>query len=326
MNRKQKNMLIRILISLALVILLKVVRIDESLQFYLWLVPYFMIGYDVLWKAIRNIFRGRIFDENFLMSIATVGAIFLKEYTEAAGVMLFYQVGELFQSYAVGKSRRSISQLMDIRPDYANIEKNGEIVRVDPQILNVGDIIIVKPGEKIPVDGVVTEGTSMIDTSALTGESVPRGCKQGTDVISGCVNISGVIKVRVGKMFTESTVSKILDLVENASSKKAKAEDFITKFARYYTPCVVLGALLLAVLPPLFFDGQWLEWLQRALIFLVISCPCALVISIPLSFFGGIGGASKCGILVKGGNYLEALSKTDIIVFDKTGTLTEGTF
>lgn len=291
-----------------------------------FLVPYAVIGWDVLWKAVRNIFHGQVFDENFLMAIATIGALFLGEYPEAVFVMLFYQIGEFFQSYAVGRSRNSITSLMDIRPDYANIEENGELKQIDPEDISVGDIIFVKPGEKIPLDGFVLEGTSSINTSALTGESLPRQVSQGDSVISGCVNETGLLKIKVSKEFEESTVSKILDLVENSSSKKAKAENFITKFARYYTPCVVIAAVLLAIFPPLVFQGQWTEWISRSLTFLVISCPCALVISIPLSFFGGIGGASKCGILVKGGNYLEALSKTKIVVFDKTGTLTHGSF
>ena len=276
--------------------------------------------------TVRNIAHGQVFDENFLTAIATIGAFFTGEYPEGVAVMLFYQVGELFQSYAVGRSRKSIASLMDIRPDYANIEQEGKLIQVDPSEVTVGDVIVIKAGEKVPLDGVVLEGNSSLDTAALTGESLPREIEPGDDVISGCINQSGLLRVRVTKVFGESTVAKILNLVENSSSKKAKAENFITKFARYYTPCVVIGALLLAVLPPLFFGGEWSDWVHRALIFLVISCPCALVISVPLSFFGGIGGASKCGVLVKGGNYMEVLAKTDIVVFDKTGTLTKGVF
>lgn len=291
-----------------------------------FLLPYAVIGWDVLWKAVRNIVHGQVFDENFLMALATVGAFFTGEFPEGVAVMLFYQVGELFQSYAVGRSRISIASLMDIRPDYANIERDGQLKQVDPGEVAVGDVIVVKAGEKVPLDGVILEGASSLDTAALTGESLPRDVEPGDDVISGCINQSGLLRVRVTKAFGESTVARILNLVENSSSKKAKAENFITKFARYYTPCVVIGALLLAVLPPLFFGGAWNDWIHRALIFLVISCPCALVISVPLSFFGGIGGASKCGILVKGGNYMEVLAGTDIVVFDKTGTLTKGVF
>lgn len=291
-----------------------------------FLLPYAVIGWDVLWKAVRNIVHGQVFDENFLMALATVGAFFTGEFPEGVAVMLFYQVGELFQSYAVGRSRKSIASLMDIRPDYANIERDGQLKQVDPGEVAVGDVIVVKAGEKVPLDGVILEGASSLDTAALTGESLPRDVEPGDDVISGCINQSGLLRVRVTKAFGESTVARILNLVENSSSKKAKAENFITKFARYYTPCVVIGALLLAVLPPLFFGGAWNDWIHRALIFLVISCPCALVISVPLSFFGGIGGASKCGILVKGGNYMEVLAGTDIVVFDKTGTLTKGVF
>ena len=292
----------------------------------LYLIPYGIIGWDVLWRAIRNIKNGQVFDENFLMSVATVGAFGCGEYPEAVAVMLFYQVGELFQSVAVDRSRKSISALMDIRPDYANMERNGELVQVDPEEVSVGDVIVVKAGERVPLDGTVLEGTSSLDTAALTGESLPRDVQAGDEVVSGCVNLTGVLHVKVNKPFGESTVAKILDLVENSSSKKAKAENFITKFARYYTPAVVFAALALAALPPLLGLGPWLMWVQRALNFLVVSCPCALVISIPLSFFGGIGGASKQGILVKGGNYLEALAQAGIVVFDKTGTLTKGTF
>ncbi|WP_417094167.1 heavy metal translocating P-type ATPase [Intestinimonas timonensis] len=291
-----------------------------------FLLPYLVIGWDVLWRAVRNIAHGQVFDENFLMAIATVGALFIGEYAEAVFVMLFYQVGELFQSYAVGKSRQSIAELMEIRPDYANVERDGQVEQVDPDEVEVGETIVIKAGERVPLDGVVLEGRSDLDTAALTGESLPREVQSGDDVISGCVNLTGLLKVRVTKAFEESTVSKILDLVENAGSKKARAENFITKFARYYTPAVVLAAVALAVLPPLIGAMTWSESLHRALIFLVISCPCALVISVPLSFFGGIGGASKAGVLVKGGAYLEVLSRTQIVVFDKTGTLTKGVF
>ena len=291
-----------------------------------FLIPYLVIGWDVLWRAVRNIAHGQVFDENFLMAIATVGALFIGEYAEAVFVMLFYQVGELFQSYAVGKSRQSIAELMEIRPDYANVERDGAVEQVDPDEVEVGETILIKAGERVPLDGVVLEGRSDLDTAALTGESLPREVQSGDDVISGCVNLTGLLKVRVTKAFEESTVSKILDLVENAGSKKARAENFITKFARYYTPAVVLAAVALAVLPPLLGVMAWSESLHRALIFLVISCPCALVISVPLSFFGGIGGASRAGVLVKGGAYLEVLSRTQIVVFDKTGTLTKGVF
>lgn len=326
MSRKQKKMLVRIIISFILMIAVKIINPDGIAAIIAYLVPYAVIGWDILWKSVRNICHGQIFDENFLMAVATIGAMCTGDFSEGVTVMLFYQVGELFQSYAVGRSRKSISSLMDIRPDYANIERDNQIVQVDPEEVSVGDIILIKPGEKIPLDGVIREGNSTVDTSALTGESVPRELSEGDDVISGCINLSGMLKVQVTKEFGESTVSKILDLVENSSSKKAKAENFITKFARYYTPCVVIGAVLLAVIPPLVTGGNWSDWIHRALIFLVISCPCALVISVPLSFFGGIGGASKCGILVKGGNYLEVLANTEIVVFDKTGTLTKGVF
>lgn len=326
MSKKQKKMLGRILAGAAFLVAAALLPLEGPAKFCAFLIPYLIVGWDVLWKAIRNILRGQVFDENFLMALATVGALALGEYAEASGVMLFYQVGELFQSYAVGRSRQSIASLMDIRPDYANVEQDGKLVQVDPEDISVGDIIVVQPGEKIPLDGVVLSGTSTIDTAALTGESIPRSAAPGADVVSGCVNLTGVLKVRVSKEFGQSTVAKILDLVENSSSKKARAENFITKFARWYTPAVVIGAALLAVLPPLLLGGGWAIWVERALIFLVISCPCALVISIPLSFFGGIGGASRCGILVKGGNYLEALAKVDTVVFDKTGTLTRGTF
>lgn len=326
MSKKQKKILLRIIISAVLLIGVYFIPLEGYLKLLLFLIPYAVIGWDILWRAIRNITHGQIFDENFLMSVATIGAFCIGEYPEAVFVMLFYQVGELFQSYAVGKSRKSIASLMDIRPDYANIEENGELKQVDPDEVKIGDTIIVKAGERIPLDGIVSEGTSMVNTSALTGESVPRKVTVNDDVISGCVNEEGVLKVQVTKEFGESTVAKILELVENSASKKAKAENFITKFAKYYTPCVVIGAVLLAIIPPVLFSGVWSEWINRALIFLVISCPCALVISVPMSFFGGIGGASKCGILVKGGNYLEALAKTEIVVFDKTGTLTKGVF
>ena len=292
-----------------------------------FLVPYAVIGWDVLWRAVRNIAHGQVFDENFLMALATVGALAIGEYPEAVFVMLFYQVGELFQSYAVDQSRKSITALMDIRPDYANMEgPDGQLEQVDPEDVAVGDTIVIKAGERIPLDGVVLEGSSTLDTAALTGESLPRQVESGDDVISGCVNLSGLLKVQVTKAFEESTVAKILDLVENSASKKAKAENFITRFARYYTPIVVLAAVALAFLPPLFTSRQWVDSIQRALNFLVVSCPCALVISVPLSFFGGIGGASRDGILVKGGNYLEVLARTEIVVFDKTGTLTQGVF
>lgn len=300
---------------------------NEWLQIALFIISYIIVGGDVVKRAVKNIFKGQVFDENFLMSIATIGAFFIGEYPEGVAVMLFYQVGELFQSYAVGKSRKSIASLMDIRPDYANVKKGDELVKVDPDEVQIGDIIIIKAGEKIPLDGKVIEGSSMIDTSALTGESVPREVEVGSDILSGCININGVITAEVTKEFGESTVSKILDLVENASSKKSNSEQFITKFARYYTPVVVIIAVFLAIIPPLIIDGAtFSDWIYRALAFLVVSCPCALVISIPLSFFGGIGGASKKGVLVKGSNYLEALAETEIVVFDKTGTLTKGVF
>lgn len=300
---------------------------NEWLQIALFIISYIIVGGDVVKRAVKDILKGQVFDENFLMSIATIGAFFIGEYPEGVAVMLFYQVGELFQSYAVGKSRKSIASLMDIRPDYANVKKGDELVKVDPDEVQIGDIIVIKAGEKIPLDGKVIEGSSMIDTSALTGESVPREVKVGSDILSGCININGVIIAEVTKEFGESTVSKILDLVENASSKKSNSEQFITKFARYYTPVVVIIAVFLAIIPPLVIDGAtFSDWIYRALAFLVVSCPCALVISIPLSFFGGIGGASKKGVLVKGSNYLEALAETEIVVFDKTGTLTKGVF
>ena len=319
-------MLTRILASAVLFALSFLLPLSGVFRLFYFATVYAVVGWDVLWRAARNIAHGQVFDENFLMALATIGAFVLGEFPEAVEVMLFYQIGELFQSYAVGKSRQSITALMDIRPDYANIERDGALEQVDPDEVAVGDIIVIKAGEKIPLDGVIIEGSSSLDTAALTGESLPREVTAGDDVISGCINQSGLLRVRVSKEFGESTVSKILDLVENSSSKKARAENFITKFARYYTPVVVIGAVLLALLPPLLLGGSWNTWIERALIFLVISCPCALVISIPLSFFGGIGGASKAGILVKGSNYLEALSETEIVVFDKTGTLTKGVF
>ncbi len=325
MTSKQKKVLIRIIISFVALVIASFIPVKGNVQFLIFLVPYLIIGYDIIWKAIRNILNAQVLDENFLMTIATIGAFALGDYKEASAVMLFFQVGELFESIAVGKSRKSISSLMDIHPDYANVEVDGEITQVDPDEVSIGDIIIIKAGEKVPLDGVIIEGVTTVDTSALTGESIPRDLIVGDDIISGCINLNGLIKVRVSRKFGESTVSKILNLVENASSKKAKAENFITKFARIYTPCVVTCAVLLAIIPSLI-TGEWSEWINRALIFLVISCPCALVISVPLSFFGGIGGASKCGILIKGGNYLEALAKTEIVVFDKTGTLTKGIF
>lgn len=327
MTRKQKKMLYRILVGAAVFLLGYVVPLDGYFRLILFLPAYFIVGGDVLIRAVKNILKGQAFDENFLMTVATIGAFAIGEYPEGVAVMLFYQIGELFQNYAVHRSRTSIANLMDIRPDYANLQKDGELVRVDPEEIAVGDIIVVKPGEKIPLDGIVIEGSSMVDTSALTGESVPRQLEKDDMALSGCINQNGVLNIQVTKEFGESTASKILELVENASSKKAQTENFITKFARYYTPIVVLSAIVLAILPPLLIPGaQFSEWLQRALIFLVISCPCALVISVPLSFFSGIGGASKCGILVKGSNYLEALAEAKIIVFDKTGTLTKGTF
>ena len=331
MNKKQKKLLTRILVSLPMVAALHFVPVHGLLQLALYLVPYLIVGHDILKKAAKGIGNHQVFDENFLMAVATVGAMALGEYAEGCAVMLFYQIGELFQSYAVGKSRQNISELMDIRPDYANMEKNGQLEQVDPDEVPVGSIITVQPGERVPIDGIVTEGESTLNTSALTGESLPREVSAGQEVISGCVNMTGLLRIRTTKEFGESTVARILDLVENSSMKKAKAENFITKFARYYTPAVCYGALALAVIPPVFrlltgSPAAWSSWIFRALTFLVISCPCALVISIPLSFFGGIGGASRMGILVKGSNYLEALAKTKTIVFDKTGTLTQGVF
>lgn len=334
MNKKQKKMLVRIIITFVIFAGLLICEHTGALDavhppillFVIYLIPYLIIGYDIVWKAARNISHGQVFDENFLMMVATFGAFGVKEYSEAVAVMLFYQVGELFQGYAVGKSRQSISDMMDICPEYANIEENGTLNQVDPDDVEVGTIIVIKPGERIPLDGIVTEGESMIDTAALTGESVPRKAQVGDEIISGCVNGSGTLKVQVTKAFDDSTVAKILELVENASSKKAKVENFITRFAKYYTPVVTIGAVVLAIVPPLILGGGFGEWIQRACIFLVISCPCALVISVPLGFFGGIGAASKIGVLVKGSNYLEAVAEMDTIVFDKTGTLTKGEF
>lgn len=335
MTKKQKKVLIRIIIASVLIILLKLVfhfvNVNKYVELIAFLVPYFVIGYDILKKAVYGIFNRQVFDENFLMAIATVGAIALGEYVEGTAVMLFYQIGELFQSYAVGKSRKNITALMDIRPDYANIEVDGKLEQVDPDDVEVGSIIVVKPGEKIPIDGIVVEGSSTLNTSALTGESVPRSAKEGEEVISGCVNLTGLLKIKTDKEFGDSTVSKILDLVENSSMKKSRSENFITRFAKVYTPAVCIGALALAVIPPVVNlvmgnSSEWSKWLIRALTTLVISCPCALVISIPLSFFGGIGGASSRGILIKGSNYLEILSKAKYIVCDKTGTLTKGVF
>lgn len=337
MNRKQKKMLARILTAAAMLIALKLIPVTGVLQLALYLVAYLVIGYDILKKAWRGILNRQVFDENFLMAVATVGAFALAiisrsgDYVEAIAVMLFYQIGELFQSYAVGKSRRNISALMDIRPDYANIEKDGKLEQVDPDEVTVGSIIVVQPGEKVPLDGVVVSGNSTLNTSALTGESLPRDVAEGDEIISGCINMSGVLKIRTTKAFGESTVSKILDLVENASSRKSRSEAFISRFARIYTPAVCIGAVLLGVAVPLLrmafgASAQWVDWVYRALTFLVVSCPCALVISIPLSFFAGIGGASKEGILIKGSNYLEALAATKVVVFDKTGTLTQGVF
>ena len=327
MGKKMNKQLIRIIISLILVITAFFIKFDNELNSILFIVSYIIVGYDIVLKAIRNIFKGKVFDENFLMTIATIGAFCIGEFPEACAVMLFYQVGELFQSYAVDKSRKSVAALMDIRPDYANVYRDEEIEKVNPDEVNIGEIILVKPGEKIPLDGIVVEGESMINTQALTGESVPRKVTINDEVLSGCINADSIIKIKVTKEFEESTVSKILDLVENASSRKSKSENFISKFAKYYTPIVVILALLLAFIPPLVIkNATFNDWLYRALSFLVVSCPCALVISIPLSFFGGIGAASKIGILVKGSNYLEALSNTEIVVCDKTGTLTEGVF
>ena len=320
--------LIKIIIAFILFLVSMIFNFNnEWINNILFIISYLIVGFEIIKKALRNIIRGKVFDENFLMTIATIGAFGIGEYPEAVAVMLFYQVGELFQSYAVDKSRKSISSLMDIRPDFANVEKEGKIEKVDPDDVEVGDIIIIKPGEKVPLDGVILEGKSSLDTKALTGESLPRSVTEGEEILSGCINLNGVLRVETTKEYGQSTVSKILDLVENASSKKSKSENFITKFARYYTPIVVIIALFLAIVPPLLIDGvTFSDWIYRALSFLVVSCPCALVISIPLSFFGGIGGASKMGILIKGSNYLEAISKAEIVVFDKTGTLTQGNF
>ena len=334
MTKKQKNMLTRILVTAVLYAALvaadhmkMIPAVFEGWKLlFLYLIPYFVIGWDILYKAVRNIKNGQVFDENFLMAVATIGAFGVNEYSEAVAVMLFYQVGELFQSYAVNRSRQSITDLMDICPEYANIEEDGQLKQVDPDDVEVGDIIVIKPGEKIPLDGKVVFGESMVDTSALTGESVPRTVKEGDDLVSGCVNGNGLLRAEVTKEFDDSTVAKILELVENASSKKAHVENFITRFARYYTPAVVIGAVVLAVIPPLFAGQSWAEWVRRACTFLVISCPCALVISVPMSFFSGIGAASKKGVLVKGSNYLEIMSKLHTVVFDKTGTLTKGEF
>ena len=337
MNNKQKKMLVRIIISLILVVVFSGLPIDEHqkfgtyLRFGLFMIPYLIIGHDILKKALKGIRNKQVFDENFLMAVATIGAILLGDYTEGTAVMLFYHIGELFQSYAVGKSRRNISELMDIRPDYANVEQDGKLEQVDPDEVEIGTIIVVQPGEKVPIDGVITEGTSTLNTSALTGESLPRNAKVGDEVISGCINMTGLLKIRTTKEFGESTVSKILELVENSSSRKSKSENFISKFAKYYTPAVCYGALALAIIPPIVLlimgkPAMWGDWIYRALTFLVISCPCALVISIPLSFFAGIGGASNQGVLVKGSNYLETLAQTKYVVFDKTGTMTQGVF
>ena len=331
MNKKQKKMLLRIIIAAVLIVVFSLLPAEGYLRFVLFMIPYLVIGYDILKKAFKGILNKQVFDENFLMAVATVGAILLGDYSEGVAVMLFYQIGELFQSYAVGKSRRNISELMDIRPDYANIEKDGTLEQVDPDEVEIGTIIVVQPGEKVPIDGVITEGTSTLNTSALTGESLPRDAKAGDEVISGCINMTGLLKIRTTKEFGESTVSKILELVENSSSRKSKSENFISKFAKYYTPAVCYGALALAFIPPIVLlimgkSAMWGDWIYRALTFLVISCPCALVISIPLSFFAGIGGASNQGILVKGSNYLETLAQTKYVVFDKTGTMTQGVF
>ena len=332
MNKKQKKVLIRIIAAVVLLIALAFVPAEGWLQFALYMLPYLVIGYDILKKAVKGILNRQVFDENFLMAVATIGAIALGDYKEGVAVMLFYQIGELFQSYAVGKSRRNISELMDIRPDYANVEQDGELVQVDPDEVEIGTVILVKPGEKIPIDGIVVEGASSLNTSALTGESLPREAKEGDEVISGCINMTGLLKIRTTKEFGESTVSKILELVENSSSRKSRSENFISKFARIYTPAVCYGAVALALIPPIVrmvfmgLPAEFGTWIYRALTFLVISCPCALVISIPLSFFAGIGGASKEGVLVKGSNYLETLSQTKYVVFDKTGTMTQGVF
>ena len=331
MNKKQKKMLIRIIVAAVLIVLFSKLPIDGYVRFGLFMIPYLVIGYDILQKAFKGIRNKQVFDENFLMAVATVGAILLGDYSEGVAVMLFYQIGELFQSYAVGKSRRNISELMDIRPDYANIEVDGKLEQIDPDEVEIGTVIVVQPGEKVPIDGVIIDGVSTLNTSALTGESLPRDAKAGDEVISGCINMTGVLKIRTIREFGESTVSKILELVENSSSRKSKSENFISKFAKYYTPVVCYGALALAFIPPIVLlimgkPAMWGDWIYRALTFLVISCPCALVISIPLSFFAGIGGASNHGVLVKGSNYLETLAQTSYVVFDKTGTMTQGVF
>ena len=331
MNKKQKKMLIRIIVAAVLIVLFSKLPIDGYVRFGLFMIPYLVIGYDILQKAFKGIRNKQVFDENFLMAVATVGAILLGDYSEGVAVMLFYQIGELFQSYAVGKSRRNISELMDIRPDYANIEVDGKLEQIDPDEVEMGTVIVVQPGEKVPIDGVIIDGVSTLNTSALTGESLPRDAKAGDEVISGCINMTGVLKIRTIREFGESTVSKILELVENSSSRKSKSENFISKFAKYYTPVVCYGALALAFIPPIVLlimgkPAMWGDWIYRALTFLVISCPCALVISIPLSFFAGIGGASNQGVLVKGSNYLETLAQTSYVVFDKTGTMTQGVF
>ena len=331
MNKKQKKMLIRIIVAAVLIVLFSKLPIDGYVRFGLFMIPYLVIGYDILQKAFKGIRNKQVFDENFLMAVATVGAILLGDYSEGVAVMLFYQIGELFQSYAVGKSRRNISELMDIRPDYANIEVDGKLEQIDPDEVEIGTVIVVQPGEKVPIDGVIIDGVSTLNTSALTGESLPRDAKAGDEVISGCINMTGVLKIRTIREFGESTVSKILELVENSSSRKSKSENFLSKFAKYYTPAVCYGALALAFIPPIVLlimgkTAMWGDWIYRALTFLVISCPCALVISIPLSFFAGIGGASNQGVLVKGSNYLETLAQTSYVVFDKTGTMTQGVF
>ena len=332
MTKKQKKVLIRVIVAAVLIIAFSFLPLEGYIRFICYMVPYLVIGYDVLRKAFKGILNRQVFDENFLMAVATVGAIALGDYKEGVSVMLFYQIGELFQSYAVGKSRRNISDLMDIRPDYANVEKDGELEQVDPDEVEVGTVIVVQPGEKVPIDGVITEGSSTLNTSALTGESLPREAKAGDEVISGCINMTGLLKIQTTREFGESTVSKILELVENSSSRKSRSENFISKFARYYTPAVCYGALALAILPPIVrmlalgLAPEWGDWIYRALTFLVISCPCALVISIPLSFFAGIGGASHEGVLVKGSNYLETMAQTKYVVFDKTGTMTQGVF
>ena len=331
MNKKQKKMLIRIIVAAVLIVLFSKLPIDGYVRFGLFMIPYLVIGYDILQKAFKGIRNKQVFDENFLMAVATVGAILLGDYSEGVAVMLFYQIGELFQSYAVGKSRRNISELMDIRPDYANIEVDGKLEQIDPDEVEIGTVIVVQPGEKVPIDGVIIDGVSTLNTSALTGESLPRDAKAGDEVISGCINMTGVLKIRTIREFGESTVFKILELVENSSSRKSKSENFISKFAKYYTPAVCYGALALAFIPPVVLlimgkTAMWGDWIYRALTFLVISCPCALVISIPLSFFAGIGGASNQGVLVKGSNYLETLAQTSYVVFDKTGTMTQGVF